>query len=199
MVFETALGVLALILGWTLGPDARTLIPTFSESMGSIFWGIGWGFVAAIPILVIIEVIGRIPCEPVRALERLREDPIFTTLLSLGIGELILISICAGVGEELLFRGWLLYYLAGASGMEPSTIEIGAALVMSSIAFGLVHPFTKLYIFLGALMGLYFGGLLLWSENLLIPIVAHAAYDAVLLIMAKREKQQKRQSQTESV
>ena len=72
----------------------------------------------------------------------------FKTLLSLSPVELILISICAGVGEELLFRGWLLYWLAGyaPAGAESRMFEYGAALVASSIAFGLVHPITKLYV-----------------------------------------------------
>ena len=33
------------------------------------------------------------------------------------------------------------------------------------------------------MMGLYFGALLLWTGNLLIPIAAHAAYDATQLII----------------
>ena len=48
----------------------------------------------------------------------------------------------------------------------------------------MVHTITKLYIFLAALMGLYFGALLVISGNLLVPI---AAYDAVQLLLASRK------------
>jgi membrane protease YdiL (CAAX protease family) len=186
VVFELALGLLALILGWTLGPDAREMIPEpVAESVWPVISGLFYGCLAAIPVLIVIEIVRRIPCEPVRALERLSDDGMFQTLLRLSPLELILISICAGVGEELLFRGWMLYWLAGfePGGAAPSTFEFGAALVASSIAFGLVHPITKLYVFLAAMMGLYFGALLLWTGNLLIPIAAHAAYDAAQLII----------------
>jgi membrane protease YdiL (CAAX protease family) len=147
--------------------------------------GILYGCLAAIPVLIAIEIIRRIPCEPVRELERLSDDGMFRTLLSLKPLELILISICAGVGEELLFRGWLLFWLAGldASGPAPTMFEYGAALAASSVAFGLVHPITKLYVVLATLMGLYFGLLVLLTGNLLIPIAAHATYDAVQLII----------------
>ncbi len=186
VLFELALGVLALVLGWLLGPDARAMIPELStEDMWPVVSGIIYGCLAAIPVLGVIEIVRRIPCEPVRELERLSDDGMFKTLLSLSPFELILISICAGVGEELLFRGWLLYWLAGfenGSG-SPTQLEFAVALVASSIAFGLVHPITKLYVVLATLMGVYFGLLVLWTGNLLIPIAAHAAYDAAQLII----------------
>ncbi len=191
VLFELALGGLALILGWMLGPDARTMIPEPAlEAIWPVVTGILYGVLAAIPVLILIEIVRRIPCEPVRELERLSDDGMFKTLLSLSSLELILISICAGVGEELLFRGWLLYWLAGfqVGGPEPTTFEFGAALVASSIAFGLVHPITKLYVVLATLMGLYFGFLVLWTGNLLIPIAAHAAYDAAQLIITGRRE-----------
>jgi membrane protease YdiL (CAAX protease family) len=37
-------------------------------------------------------------------------------------------------------------------------------------------------------MGLYFGGLVLYTGNLLVPIAAHATYDAVQLIMTARQE-----------
>lgn len=189
VVFEMALGVLALILGWTLGPDARELIPSLSgETIWPILSGIGYGCLAAIPMYVFIELVRKIPCEPVRELERLSDDGMFKTLLQLSTLELILISLAAGVGEELLFRGWLMYFLASPSGAgTPSMVEMGAALIASSIAFGLVHPISKLYVVLAAIMGVYFGLLVILTGNLLIPIVAHAAYDAAQLIIAGRK------------
>ncbi|NND99851.1 MAG: CPBP family intramembrane metalloprotease [Pirellulaceae bacterium] len=187
VVFELALGGLAILLGWTLGPDARAMIPDLTgESVWPVVSGILIGCLAAVPVFLFIELVRRIPAQSVRNLERLSEDGMFKTLLQLRGVELILISICAGVGEELLFRGWLMYFLASGSGGEPSVIELGAALVASSIAFGMVHPISKLYVFLAALMGLYFGLLLIYTGNLLVPIAAHAAYDAAQLILTGR-------------
>ena len=44
---------------------------------------------------------------------------------------------------------------------------------------------------IAALMGSYFGLLLVWSDNLLIPIMAHAVYDAIQLLMTKRQVERK--------
>ncbi len=193
VIFESALGLLALFLGWLIGPDARALVPKID--FGQIDWatwspivtGLLYGTLAAIPMLLMIAVLRRLPLESVRKLEKLSDDGMLKLLLKLGPVELLLISVCAGVGEELLFRGWLMQWLSGAPG-EVGPVEIGVGLVGSSIAFGLVHPITKLYIFVASIIGLYLGVLLLLSGNLLVPIAAHAAYDAAQLMLTAREK-----------
>ena len=43
--------------------------------------------------------------------------------------------------------------------------------------FGLAHPITPTLCRAGGLIGVYFGGLLVATGNLLVPIVTHAAYD----------------------
>lgn len=201
VVFESALGALALFLGWWLGPSARELVPEIDlgalatpidwESLRPIGVGLGYGTLAAIPMLVAIEILRRIPWEPVRELERLSDDGVIRSLLELRPSEMLVISLCAGIGEELLFRGWLMYWIADGWAMVPgepvsATFALGFGLVVSSIAFGLVHPLTKLYIVVAAVMGLYFGGLCIWTGNLLVPITAHAVYDAAQLVMTKR-------------
>ena len=195
VLFESALAVLALILGWAIGPSARDLVPELSpENLWPVLSGVGQGLIAAVPVLIAVELIRRIPWEPVRELERLTEDSMVKSLLKLKPSELIVISLCAGIGEELLFRGWLMYWLAdgmtlAAPSAEPTGVLI-AALVVSSIVFGFFHPITRLYVVLAALMGLYFGALVIWTGNLLVPITAHAAYDAAQLLIARREFRQ---------
>lgn len=195
-LFELALAALALFLGWAIGPSARETIPKFAvDELWPILSSILLGCVAAAPILLFVEIIRRIPWEPIRELERLTDDGMLRRLLQLRPLELIMISLCAGIGEELLFRGWLMYWLANLvglaefSGGATSSLAIGIALVASSSVFGLFHPITKLYVFLAALMGLYFGGLVLYTGNLLVPIAAHATYDAVQLILTARNEQ----------
>jgi uncharacterized protein len=198
VVFEIALGVIAIILGLAIGPDARLSIPKLEPSQyANIGWGCLYGFVATIPILIAIELLKRIPWKPIQELEALTDDGMIKTLLKLRLSELAVISLCAGVGEELLFRGWLLPWLAGDSlGATPidmytldySSPELWAAIIGSSISFGLVHPITKLYVVLAALMGLYFAFLLIATGNLIVPIVAHSAYDAAQLYIASRQQ-----------
>lgn len=195
VLFEVALGAGALMLGWALGPSARALVPELiSTNVWPILGGIFYGCLAAIPVLLAVELIRRIPWEPIRELERLADDGMIKALLQLRPTELIVISICAGIGEELLFRGWLMQWLVEGAAATPGTsapVALGVALVVSSIIFGLFHPITRLYVVLATLMGLYFGGLLIYTGNLLVPISAHATYDAVQLIMTARQQRSK--------
>ncbi len=89
--------------------------------------------------------------------------------------ELILIAVAAGLGEEVLFRGVIQITLADWVG--PS-----GALLLASALFGLAHFLTPTYAALAALLGLYLGGLLMVSDNLLPAILVHAGYDFAALL-----------------
>lgn len=184
---ELGLGFVALILGWLSGVDVRQWIPRpESSQLGSIAGGLGLGLLAAVPMLIAIELIERIDWEPIRKLKSLEDMPAISSLLTLKRRELITISVAAGIGEELLLRGWLMAWLLGP--VESATpLLMAFALLGSSVAFGAMHPITWTYSVIAGLMGVYFGALVLWTGNLLIPIVAHAAYDAVHLLLAKRQ------------
>ena len=90
--------------------------------------------------------------------------------------DIVLISVAAGVGEELLFRG----VVQPAIGLVPASVIFGAAhfggrgMLMFSIWAGLI--------------GLIFGWLAITSDGLLAPIVAHAGYDAIALTYIRRER-----------
>ena len=80
------------------------------------------------------------------------------------------LSVCAGIAEEAFFRGAIQASLDGRIGEK-------LALVVASIAFGVVHPITRTYAVAATLIGAYLGGLFVWTGNLLVPIVCHAVYD----------------------
>ena len=96
---------------------------------------------------------------------------------SMDLTSAFFISIAAGVGEELFFRGFL---------------QVKFGIVLSSILFGLVHfifdirkffPIVLLYISIGFIFGLtyeIFGTL--W-----VPIIFHSFYDFTALLYFKRE------------
>jgi membrane protease YdiL (CAAX protease family) len=82
------------------------------------------------------------------------------------------VSICAGVGEELFFRGVL-------------QTEFG--IVVASICFSLLHfGFSaSKYLFVCLLyiaIGFYFGIICIINQSLWVPIIAHVAYDFIALI-----------------
>ena len=94
--------------------------------------------------------------------------------------ELAVISLVAGIGEEMLFRG----LIQGAAGRWIESPAVG--LVLASVVFGLAHPLTRAYIVLAGVIGAYLGGLWLATDNLLAPIVAHALYDFLALVYLVR-------------
>lgn len=199
--FELAIGVLALVLASIFQVDARAYLPKWEDiDAWSLLKDTLIGILAAIPALVVIHVVMKWKIPAIEALHRLSEVPMMQSLMSLRPAELIVLSFCAGVGEEIFFRGFLLpwitsisnevagsssvYEIGGSFGSAP-TVWVAAALLLSSIAFGLVHPITKAYIVIASIMGLYLGAVFLATESLMVVIVAHAAYDAVQFMLAK--------------
>lgn len=198
--FELAIGLLGLVVASIAGLDARAYLPRWDDISVSVMADqIGIGAAAAIPMAIVVWLIMKIPHKAIDAIKRLGDDPTMKSLLSLSYAELFTLSLCAGIGEELAFRGCLLPLMAG---MADGTHEIGASLsnavptvlvaavFLSSVAFGLLHPITKLYVGVAGLMGVYFAVLLVVTDSLVVPIVAHAVYDAIQFAIAKRESDQ---------
>ncbi len=107
--------------------------------------------------------------QPVRAIRRLYREtlrPLFATVRPL---EIVGVSLAAGVGEELLFRG---------------AVQGEFGVVVASVLFGLAHIGGRSSVVFGlwvAVMGFGLGGLAHAAGGLLAPMVAHAAYDAVAI------------------
>jgi len=110
----------------------------------------------------------------------------------------LLISIAAGFGEEIMFRGVLLTqvlsFLQSQSSAAPwldvawiSGIHIDEwiAILISSILFGAVHLITFTYAAIATIAGVYFGYLeVSHDHSLAVPIVTHSLYDFVALLYA---------------
>lgn len=77
----------------------------------------------------------------------------------------------AAFGEEIAFRGFLIWYLHAAAG------SAGAVLV-SSIIFGIAHGYQgKLGILFATIAGLVLGGTYVLSGSLLLVMWMHASYN----------------------
>ncbi|MEM9825793.1 MAG: CPBP family intramembrane glutamic endopeptidase [Planctomycetota bacterium] len=210
VIYEVGLGFLALFLGLVLGPDARESLPNLmAGDFRQVAEGLGWGVLAAIPMGLVVFGVMQLPLESVRRLEALGEEPTFRELMRLSLPSLFVLSFCAGVGEELFFRGWMvpaMESMLGGSEAIATTSDRGAAadswlaiftrisrptwgaLILSSLIFGLFHFITRLYVVVATFIGLYLGLLLVFTDNLLIPIVAHTVYDAAQFWLAKRRE-----------
>ncbi len=83
----------------------------------------------------------------------------------------VFLSITAGICEELLFRGFLIWYFETLG----NTL---LAIVISSILFGAAHSYQGVKgFFRSGFFGLILALILIWTDSLLIPIYLHIAGD----------------------
>jgi membrane protease YdiL (CAAX protease family) len=90
------------------------------------------------------------------------------------------LSITAGICEEVLYRGYLLWYL--------QSLGLGrGAVVVAIVAFGITHSFQGIRGIIGTgVMGAVFMGVYLLTNSLVAPIVLHATVDLANGVMAYR-------------
>ncbi len=83
------------------------------------------------------------------------------------------LSITAGVVEELLYRGFVLWVLA-------QWMPLWAAVVLSSVAFGLAHSYQgRAGMLRTGAIGLLFAVLFVASGSIWLPMLFHALFDMV--------------------
>lgn len=92
---------------------------------------------------------------------------------------IIMMSVAAGVCEEMLFRGVIqaviVQYTNGIIGV-----------ILASAIFGILHWRTRLYALIATAIGIWFGGLYLYTDNLLTPMITHGLYDVVALAYTRQ-------------
>ncbi|WP_406697573.1 CPBP family intramembrane glutamic endopeptidase [Singulisphaera sp. Ch08] len=167
VLFEGGLAPLALALGWLLG---RSPLEGFSWSIRDAILGV----LAALPMYAMFQLLMRWPIGPLKRIRRFFEDELTPLFGSRPDSDLALISVAAGVGEEMLFRG----VLQGVLSLWLGTWE---GMVAASVLFGLVHPITATYVLVAGLLGAYLGTVWIFSGNLLVVMIAHALYDFLAL------------------
>jgi len=185
---------LAMFLGWLFS------IPTLDV----IHWnwqGVWLGLAATVPMLALFVLCRFAPWRPFRHLTRLVRHLLIPPMRTCRPHEIVIISGLAGLGEELLFRGILQggAFLLLVKWLDPTT-SIILAVGFASIAFGIAHAITRLYLILATILGIYLGVLWLWTDNLLVPIVAHAAYDLIAItwmLQHERRLEQRKLSKNE--
>lgn len=95
----------------------------------------------------------------------------------------LLLSVSAGVCEELVYRGFLLEFLRGRLDGGPQ-LGLTAAWLLSSIAFGTAHLYQGVTgIIKTTIVGLLLGMLAILTGSLLLPIICHVLFDAQVLWM----------------
>ena len=167
LAFELALGALGLLGGVLTGVPA---LADFRWSVSKLMLGLA----LTLPLLLWFTASWRSERPALREIRRTLERLLPHLVGGFGLPGLLLLSMAAGVGEEILFRGFLQGSLEHATGPV-----IG--LVAASVIFGLAHAITPTYALLAASMAIYLGTAWRIGGNLLVPITVHAAYDAVVM------------------
>ena len=90
--------------------------------------------------------------------------------------QILVVSLLAGVGEELLIRAVLQSYLI-------EKISPVWGIVCASIVFGALHFMTKTYVLLTFFLGLLFGLSFYYSGSVVLVMVAHTVYDVIAFAM----------------
>lgn len=95
--------------------------------------------------------------------------------------------LAAGLGEELLYRGFLMDRLLRLRGVGN---RIWLVIVIQAVLFGLPHLYQGLSgVVITAVVGLWLGWLRIRDRgNLWVCVLAHAAVDTVMMSMAYAEK-----------
>lgn len=172
IVVEGGLILAALVLGWLL---SQPPLSHFALDEDALLLGT----LGTVPMLGLFLALKRWPVGPLAEIDRFTEQVVIPLMRSCTLVDLFGISCLAGLGEEMLFRGVFQDALRAHLPLWPSVL-IAAAL------FGLVHAVTPVYVLLAAAMGVYLGWLYEATGNLLAPVVTHALYDFVVLVVLLR-------------
>lgn len=176
-------------LGWALarywaGVDPWEWPQRAHDPVRAVLWGAGVGLVA----VALSNVLERHAAWASRLSDAFRE-----TLGPLSHTQCFGIAVCSALGEELLFRGFVLQGVALRVFDPESAWGFPVALLCSSLIFGGLHigpdwrtflPWTLMAITMGGV----FGALFWWTGGLEAPIIAHFTINFLNLIaLSSRE------------
>lgn len=152
----------ALACAWGFGLP----LPIGDRARGVVLGTIAALALGAVNLAFLRARSNRWPGDALRYVHRVVVRPLFEHV---GPGHIAVVSLLAGAGEELFFRG---------------VVQPVLGLPAASLIFGAVHVGGRGFIGYGAwaaCIGALFGWLMVATEGLLAPIVAHAVYDALAL------------------
>lgn len=172
---EGALVFVALGLGWLFEVDPLAQVLTDGRAVAT-------GVVATVPMIGLLWWGLFRPRGTVGVVTRQGAELAQKVFPQTSSGGLALVSLLAGIGEEMLFRGFLQTLFAGFVN-EPFGI------LAAALAFGMVHAMSRAYAVVATLVGVYLGVLYAVTDNLVVPVIAHALYDFIALLWLRALRQ----------
>src|SRR5690554_3429714 len=166
LLFQGGIGLVGLIAVWLFA------IPVYTGGLSwlqNIAGGVTGAFATYGALLLLIRIPGLFPEDMEQQMRGLHK---FAS--GFGWPVLVTLSIFAGVGEELLFRGAVQGWLAGNVG------EL-TAIIVASLLFGLVHYISFTYFLVATSLGLLLGTVYVVSGSIALVMIWHGVYDIIAL------------------
>ncbi|MCK0163682.1 CPBP family intramembrane glutamic endopeptidase [Marinobacter sp. S6332] len=171
LIFQGGIGVVGFLVILVAG------IPVQGFGAGvwpSVFYGVLGAICTYAGLLLASQIPGLFPAGLDRQMRGLYK---FASGYSWPV--LILLSVFAGVGEELLFRGAVQGWLAEYVGST-------AAVLAASLLFGLAHYVSFTYFVIATGLGMVLGMAYAITDSLLLVMVWHGVYDMIALFCLLR-------------
>ena len=168
MVFELTLLLVAWILSWFFA------IPLWGTGTWDLM-GLLVGLTSTLPMLSLFFWLLQSNWEPCREIRKMMDGAVLPIFKDFSLLQLALLSIVAGVSEEVLFR-------AVIEGGLQSPMGLPLAIAISALLFGFCHALTQFYLILATIMGIYLSLVWMSTDQLVSPIVTHAVYDFIVLV-----------------
>ena len=184
--FEGAMALIGAALALFCGLDLWKAFHT--PDLLTLFKQFGLGVVFAAGMGLLFTLLDYIPWRRLKQVSQKTKEVVVATMKNVTRFNRFLVCLLAGIGEEILFRGFIFVAIFEfwPWGLEYN-LNIIAAIVFSSILFGLGHYVTLLYFIITGLLGAAFCLVFLWTGSLIAPVVAHALYDFYAMELALKE------------
>jgi len=183
VLLELSLGLSAILIGLFLGVNPRQDLPAWWDGP-AILKSLGIGVLVGSAFALAMEFVSRLPIRSMQKLERSMQSQLHLLLGPMSVPDLLLLSLSAGIGEELLFRGLIQGWWMSLS-ETLSFLESLPGMTISAVCFGFAHPLSKTDIVLSTLAGFLFAILYWATRDLLACVLAHAIYDAIICVYWK--------------
>lgn len=167
-------GFATLVVGYWLIKHRSLEALGFAITVGPGFWAAA-GILAALTIAFIVQWVRVIKHEAYRETARKAFGKVGALIPRTRpeLTHFAAVSMTAGICEELLFRGYLIWYIGQFLGVWPAAI-------ISSLLFGYGHMYQGIAgVGKTAVAGFVAACLYLLSGSLWVPIVLHAALDLI--------------------
>ena len=155
-------------------PDLFAQIFVFNPDVATI-----WSVPLLLSLAMVLLVDERV--EFVKEVKELMVDGVIPNVAPTGANGILMLSLGAGIGEEALFRGFLMPLLSNGileRGLGGTEVATYASLGVTSVIFGALHAITPAYQIWATLAGFLFGWEYL-NDGLGSAMFTHCFYDFI--------------------